>query len=126
METRDDLHYTKEHEWILMEGEIATIGITDFAQNNLGDVVYVELPEVGSEVDSGDSIGNIESVKAVADLYSPFNGEITEVNTDLEEKPETVNSSPYDDGWMFKIRLRADDAGDTEILDASAYTELAE
>ncbi len=126
METRDDLQYTKEHEWILMEGEIATIGITDFAQNNLGDVVYVELPEVGSEVDSGDSIGNIESVKAVADLYSPFNGEITAVNTDLEDKPETVNSAPYDDGWMFKIRVKTDDAGDIEILDASAYTEFAE
>jgi glycine cleavage system H protein len=126
MEIKDELQYTKEHEWILMEGDIATVGITDFAQNNLGDIVYIELPEVGAQVEAGDSIGNIESVKAVADLYCPFNGEIVEVNVALEDVPENINSSPYENGWIFKIRPKNGDSGETELLEASAYAEIAQ
>ncbi len=127
MEIRDDLQYTKEHEWILKEEDgVAMVGITDFAQNNLGDVVFIELPDIGSEVESGEIIGNIESVKAVADIYSPFTGEIIEINSELEDEPEKVNTSPYDDGWMFKIKISPDDGGDTELLDATGYAEIAQ
>lgn len=101
-----DLKYTKDHEWAKLDGDVVTVGITDYAQGELGDVVYVELPEVGSEIEVDESFGTIEAVKAVADLFSPVSGEIVEVNADrLEETPETINSDPYGDGWMVKIKL---------------------
>jgi len=102
---KDNLRYTKEHEWILIEGEVGTVGITDFAQGELGDVVYLELPEVGAPVTFGESFGTIEAVKAVAELYAPVTGTITEVNTALSNQAALVNSDCYGAGWMVKIKL---------------------
>jgi len=101
----DDLKYTQEHEWIRIEGEIATIGITDHAQDELGDVVYVELPPAGKVVEEGQAFGTVESVKAVSELFSPVSGEVTGTNTSLEESPELVNSDPYGKGWMITVRI---------------------
>ncbi len=101
----DDLLYTESHEWIRVDGDIATIGITDFAQHELGDIVFVELPEVGAKVSAGEPCGSIEAVKAVEDLFSPLSGKVEEKNTDLEDSPDLMNKSPYEDGWMIKIRL---------------------
>lgn len=98
--------YTKEHEWIAVEGETATVGITDYAQDQLGDVVYVELPEVGQSFGSGEVFGTIESVKAASDLYLPVSGEIIGINQRVVEHPETVNQSPHERGWLIKIRIR--------------------
>ena len=118
------LHYTAEHEWLHQDGEITVIGITDHAQGELGDVVYLELPEVGSEIVQGESFGVIESVKAASDLYAPISGEVTAVNGDLEAAPQRVNESPYDDGWLIEVRpSRFADEQDT-LLDASAYRDL--
>lgn len=100
-----DLKFSSDHEWIKLEGDIATIGISDYAQKELGDVVYIELPNVGDSFSKGDACSNIESVKAVNDIYTPLSGEVTEVNESLEDKPENVNQSPYEDGWIFKIRF---------------------
>ena len=101
-----DLKYTKDHEWAKLDGDVVTVGITDYAQGELGDVVFVELPEVGTEIDVDESFGTIEAVKAVADLFSPVTGEVVETNSDiLEDAPETINSDPYGDGWMVKIKL---------------------
>jgi glycine cleavage system H protein len=117
-----DLKYTKDHEWVRVSGDRAHVGITDYAQKQLGDVVYLELPEVGRTVNKGDVFGTIESVKAVSELYAPVSGEIVEVNGDLAQRPETVNSDPHA-SWM--IVLKVANAGDTgELLDANAYTEL--
>ncbi|MDH5560545.1 MAG: glycine cleavage system protein GcvH, partial [Deltaproteobacteria bacterium] len=96
MEVRNELKYTEDHEWVLIDGDTVVMGITDFAQNSLGDIVYIEMPEVGTIVDTGEAIGNIESVKAVSEIYCPISGEITDVNKDLEEQPELTNTSPYD------------------------------
>lgn len=101
----DDLKYTETHEWIKLESEVATIGITDYAQNQLGDIVYVELPETGQELKKGDTATEIESVKAVGEIVNPLSGEIIDVNNNLVESPEMINSSPYKEGWIFKIKI---------------------
>jgi glycine cleavage system H protein len=119
----DDRKYSQEHEWIQVEGEIGTVGVTDHAASELGDIVYVDLPEVGAEFSAGDAVGSIESVKAVADLYLPVSGEIVEINGALDADPGQVNSSPLDDGWLFKVRLVDPSELDT-LLDASAYEDL--
>ncbi|MGM0615998.1 MAG: glycine cleavage system protein GcvH [Pseudomonadota bacterium] len=114
-----NLHYAPSHEWVLdnQDGTV-TIGITDHAQEALGDVVFVELPEVGNALSKGEEFGVIESVKAASDLYAPVNGEVIEVNEGLEDSPETVNESPYEDGWIMKVRL---DGSVDDLLDADAY-----
>jgi len=110
------------HEWVLVEDGIATIGVSDHAQELLGDLVYVELPEVGDTVAAGDSVGVIESVKAASDTYAPISGEIVEINVDLEDAPERINVDPYGDGWMYKISI--EDAEEIEnLLDAAAYSD---
>jgi glycine cleavage system H protein len=114
-----DLKYTKDHEWIRVDGETGTIGITDFAQQQLGDVVYVDLPEVGAQLTAGETFGTIESVKAVSELYAPVSGEVIAVNTALKDKPEDVNAKPHD-SWMIKVRL-ANAAETGGLLDAAAY-----
>jgi glycine cleavage system H protein len=117
-----DLKYTKDHEWVRIEGDEATVGITDFAQRQLGDVVFVELPEVGRQVKQGEVFGTIESVKAVSELFSPLSGEVTAVNADLGSHPESVNAKPHDT-WM--IRLRSTAAGEADaLLDSAAYSDL--
>jgi glycine cleavage system H protein len=114
--------YTKDHEWVVLTGDTGKVGITDYAQQQLGDVVYVELPEVGAKVKQGQSFGTIESVKAVSELYSPVTGEIVEVNSALKDKPESVNASPHD-SWMVVIRLtNPSEAG--SLLDAAQYEAL--
>jgi glycine cleavage system H protein len=120
MEFPEDVQYTKEHEWARVQGNRVTVGITDFAQEELGDVVYVELPEVGRVVEAMGTFGVVESVKAVSDLYAPVSGTVVEVNTRLEERPELVNQSPYEDGWM--IVLDPSNPGELQqLLDARAY-----
>ncbi len=115
-----ELKYTKDHEWVRLEGDVATIGITDYAQGELGDVVFVELPAVGDEVKENDTFGTIEAVKAVADLYSPLDGEVLEVNEALEEAPDTVNNDPYGEGWMVKVKVA--NRGDYDgLLSAEEY-----
>jgi glycine cleavage system H protein len=116
------LKYTKEHEWIVLDGGVGTVGITDFAQQQLGDVVYVELPEVGATLAAGQVFGTIESVKAVSELFAPVSGAVTEVNTAWKDRPDEVNSKPHD-AWMVKVRLS--NPGELEgLMDASAYEAL--
>jgi glycine cleavage system H protein len=103
----EKFRYTKEHEWVLVEGDTGTIGITDHAQQELGDIVYVDLPKVGARVEQGKSLGSVESVKAVSDIYSPLSGEVTEINQALADAPETLNSDPHGGGWLVKVRLGA-------------------
>ena len=103
MNIPSDLLYTKNHEWIKIKNGIATIGITDYAQGELGDIIFIELPEIGDSVQAEDSIGTIEAVKTVADIYSPMNGEISEVNINLEDNPDSINTDPYDSGWIIKL-----------------------
>ena len=122
MSVPEELQYTKSHEWVRTEGDTATIGITDHAQDELGDVVFVELPEVGTTFDAGDSFGTVESVKAVSDLYAPVGGEVVEVNEALNDSPEKINDDPYGDGWI--IKLRVSDEGD--LLSASDYEQFLE
>lgn len=121
-----ELKYVSSHEWVRDEGDgTVTIGITDHAQDLLGDVVFVELPEVGSRFDAGEEMGVVESVKAASDVYAPLSGEVVEINETLENAPETVNSEPYGDGWFFRVKLS--DAGELEsLLDAEAYGEVCE
>jgi glycine cleavage system H protein len=117
-----DLKYTKDHEWVRVSGEQAHVGITDYAQKQLGDVVYLELPEVGRTFNKGDVFGTIESVKAVSELYAPVGGEVVEVNAELAQRPESVNTDPHA-AWMIVMKLsNPGDAGD--LLDATAYTDL--
>ena len=123
MEVPDKLRYSKEHEWIRVDGNTGVIGITDYAQSELGDVVYVELPEVGRTIRKGEAFGTIEAVKAVSELYSPVSGEITEVNGKLEADPSLVNQHPYGDGWMIKILL-ADPDDVSELMEAARYREM--
>jgi glycine cleavage system H protein len=119
----ENLKYTKDHEWVLIEGETGTIGITEYAQGELGDVVFVELPAVGRAMKQHDSFGTIEAVKAVSDLFAPLSGTVTAVNGDLGGAPETVNKDPYGKGWMVKVKITsaAEAAG---LLDAKAYKAL--
>jgi len=120
MSVPGNLKYTKDHEWAKVEGDIVTVGITDYAQGELGDVVFVELPEVGAEVGKNETFGSIEAVKAVADLFSPVSGEVTEINEAISDAPETVNKDPYAGGWMVKIR--ASDIDElNDLMDAEAY-----
>lgn len=114
-----DLKYTKDHEWIKVEGDVATVGVTDFAQGELGDIVYVEIETEGETLDSGEVFGSVEAVKTVSDLFMPVSGEVIEVNSGLESSPETVNSDPYGDGWMVKIRVSD---GLDDLLSAEEYT----
>jgi glycine cleavage system H protein len=118
-----DLKYTKEHEWAKIEGDRARIGITDFAQEQLGDVVFVELPKVGAKVTSMSTFGVVESVKAVSDLFAPLTGEVVEVNAELPKKPETVNRDPYGQGWMLVIRM-TNPAEANALLSAAQYEQL--
>ncbi len=125
MEFPEGLKYSKEHEWVLVEGEIATIGITEYAQEELGDVVYVELPEVGEKVVKDDPFGAVESVKAVSDIYVPVSGAVVEVNDALPDSPETINEDPYGDGWMVKVEMSdPDDLKD--LMSADEYAEYVE
>jgi glycine cleavage system H protein len=101
----ENFRYTKEHEWVLADGDAGTIGITDHAQQELGDIVYVDLPKVGTRIDAGKSLGSVESVKAVSDIYAPVSGEITEINESLADAPEKLNRDPHGDAWLVKIRL---------------------
>jgi glycine cleavage system H protein len=119
----DDLRYSKEHEWVRRDGTSATIGITSFAADELGDIVFVELPEVGTSLSQFGSFGVVESVKAVSDLYAPVSGEVTEVNEALRESPELLNSDAFGDGWILRVELSQPDEVD-ELLDAAGYGEL--
>ena len=123
MSVPEELQYTKSHEWVRVEDGVATVGITDHAQDELGDVVFVELPETGATLAPGDSFGAVESVKAVSDLYAPVGGEVVEVNSALEDSPEKINEDPYGEGWIVKLRVSDDDAG---LLSASDYEQLLE
>ena len=122
----DDLHYTKTHEWVKQDADgTVTVGVTDHAQNLLGDMVFIELPDVGAAYNTGDDCAVVESVKAASDVYCPVSGEITETNEALVDAPEMVNQDPFGDGWLFK--LKPNDAGEVEdLLNAEAYKELAE
>lgn len=120
MNIPSNLLYTKDHEWARLEGEIATVGITDWAQGELGDIVYVELPHVGDTVNKGGTFGTIEAVKAVSDLYAPFSGEVMAVNETLENAPEQINQSPYEGGWMIKIKM-SDQSEKTTLLSPDEY-----
>lgn len=123
MKFPDQLRYTKDHEWIRLEGDQAVIGITDFAQHELGDIVYVEIESVGQQLKSGDVFGTVEAVKTVSDLFLPVNGTITEVNPRLNVNPELVNNDPYGDGWMVKMKLgNKDDI--SSLMDAASYQKL--
>lgn len=117
----ENLLYTKEHEWILIEDGIAVIGITDYAQEELGDITFVELPSPGDTVTAGDTPATLESVKAVSSVYTPFDGVILEVNPELEDEPEIINSSPYADGWIFKIKI--DKTDESELMSAEEYQD---
>ena len=122
MEFPEELKYTEDHEWVMVEGDLVVVGITDFAQDSLGDVVFVELPEVGAEVTAGKAFGVVESVKAVSDIYAPVSGTVEEVNEELPDAPEVINTSPYGDGWLIKIRMS--DPGELdELMDAPAYQD---
>jgi len=118
-----DLRYTKEHEWVRLDGDLATVGITEYAAEQLGDVVFVELPDVGRVLEQFGAFGVVESVKAVSDLFAPVSGEVTEANPSLAGQPELVNSEPYGAGWMVKVRL-ADTSQVDELLDPAAYDAL--
>ncbi len=121
----EDRRYSEEHEWVLEEGEHLVLGITHYAQDELGDVVFVELPEVGAHVDAGSEIGTIESVKAVAELYCPLAGEVVEINEDIEDSPELVNEDPHEKGWL--IKLKPDDpSAVADLMDAAGYAAFTE
>ena len=122
MSVPGDLQYTRSHEWVRLEGETATVGITDHAQEELGDVVFVELPQTGDTFDEGDSFGTVESVKAVSDLYAPVGGEVVEVNGALDDSPEKINEDPYGEGWVVKLRI----SGDASLLSADEYETVLE
>jgi glycine cleavage system H protein len=121
MNVPGNLRYTEDHEWVLLEGDVATIGITDFAQGELGDIVYVEIETEGEDLKSSDVFGTVEAVKTVSDLFMPVSGEVLEINPNLESNPEVINSDPYGEGWMIKVKVSA---GADALLSAEAYTEL--
>ncbi|SLM29453.1 glycine cleavage complex lipoylprotein [Desulfamplus magnetovallimortis] len=119
----EELKYSKDHEWSKVEGDIVTVGIDDYAQDQLGEVVFVEVPEVGDTFSKGDEFGTVESVKAVSEIYIPVSGEIVEVNGNLEDAPELVNNSPYEEGWIIKVK--ADDLSELDnLMDKAAYLEM--
>ena len=120
---QDDLYYTESHEWVRIEDDIATIGISDFAQHELGDIVFVELPDVNMKVSAGEPCGSIEAVKAVEDMISPVSGKIVERNTDLEDSPDLINKSPYEDGWIMTVRLSNMDEVEN-LLSAVEYKKI--
>jgi glycine cleavage system H protein len=120
----NDLKYSKDHEWVKVEGDLVIVGITDYAQHSLHEITFVELPEVGSSVEADSECGLVESMKASSDIFSPLSGEIAEVNSDLEDAPELVNEEPYGKGWMFKIKPSNLDAEMGALMDAKAYSEL--
>jgi len=122
-ELRDDLKYTKEHEWIKIKGDVAVVGITDHAQAELTDIVFVELPEVGKEVTKGDELCVVESVKSVSEIYAPLSGKIVKINDKLEDTPETVNESPYDNGWLVELEIK-DKTEIDNLLDAESYKKM--
>jgi len=128
MSVPTELRYTEEHEWVSIDGAVATVGITDYAASALGDVVYVSLPAAGASVTAGEPCGEVESTKSVSDLYSPVDGEVTEVNEELEDDPGLVNAEPYVAGWMFRVRLPGSADGDVALppglLSAAEYEEL--
>jgi glycine cleavage system H protein len=121
----DDLHYTKDHEWIRVAGDVGAVGITDFAQEQLGDVVHVQLPRVGEKFEAHDTFGEVESVKTFSELYIPISGEVTEINEALADAPELVNTSAYADGWMIKIKIGKPSEVDS-LLSASEYEDYVE
>jgi glycine cleavage system H protein len=121
----EDLKYTTEHEWVRVEGDVATVGITDFAQEQLGDIVFVELPEEEDAIEKGDTFGVVESTKSVSDLYVPLSGTVIESNDPLLDSPEVINEDPYGEGWMIRIKLKSPDEV-KELLDAKAYQKLIE
>jgi glycine cleavage system H protein len=120
-----DRHYTKEHEWVLVENDSATVGLTHYAQDQLGDIVFVEIPEAGKQVEKGEVIGSIESVKAVSEIYAPVSGTVTAVNENLDQAPETVNGDPHGDGWYCKLQVANKGELDA-LMDAAAYEEFVE
>ena len=120
-----DRKYTEDHEWVLLEGDTASIGISDYAQEQLGDVVYVDLPEVGAEFEQGAEVATVESVKAASEIYSPVAGEVVEINGALDDDPSLVNSDPLGDGWFFKIKVAGTDAV-AKLMDEDAYKEYVE
>ncbi len=124
--TPEDSRYAKSHEYINVEGEVGTIGITEYAQKELGDVVFVELPQVGTQLEAGDELGSIESVKAVSELFAPVGGEVIEVNERLAEKPELINTDPYGDGWMVRIKVADLSEVDELLMTAEEYDEYVE
>jgi glycine cleavage system H protein len=119
----DNLRYSNDHEWARRQSDLVVVGINDYAQDQLGDIVFVELPETGTEFDQGQEFGTVESVKAVSELYMPIAGQIVEVNTELEDSPETVNSAPYDGGWMLKVKA-SDPAQYDSLMDRQAYLDM--
>ena len=123
MEIPAGLRYSKEHEWVATEEEVATIGITDYAQEQLGEIVYVELPAVGDKISKDDAFGVVESVKAVSDIYAPVSGTVVEVNQELPESPEMINEDPYGDGWLVKVKV-SDGSELDDLLDHEEYEEL--
>jgi glycine cleavage system H protein len=125
MSAPENRKYTKTHEWVLLEGEVATLGLTDYAQQELGDITYLELPEAGDTVTSGEAFGVVESVKAASDVYSPIDGEVVERNDSAIDAPEVINQSPYDNAWLIKVKVS--DPGQLDgLLDPEAYNEYAE
>ena len=123
MEIRENLKYTKDHEWISIDGDIATVGITDFAQSELGDIVYVEVDTIDENLNKDDVFGTVEAVKTVSDLYIPVSGEILEFNESLNDNPELINESPYDEGWIIKMKVEDSDQL-SELLDSKSYSEI--
>ena len=123
--TPEDSKYAKSHEYVHVEGQVGTIGITDYAQKELGDVVFVELPQVGTQLEAGDELGSIESVKAVSELFAPVSGEVVEINETLADKPELVNTDPYGDGWMIRVRM-SDATELDDLMNAEEYEEYCE
>ncbi|WP_410642037.1 glycine cleavage system protein GcvH [Amycolatopsis sp. lyj-346] len=123
MSIPENLQYTKEHEWLSLDGDVATVGITAFAAESLGDIVFVQLPEAGSAITAGEVFGEVESTKSVSELYAPVSGEVVEVNGTTSDTPEVINSDPYTEGWLLKVRLTGDVP---DLLDAAAYAALTQ
>jgi len=121
----EDLKFSKEHEWIKSEDDsIVILGITDYAQDSLGDIVYVEMPEVGTQITADEIIGTVESVKAVSDIYTPLSGVVVELNSELNDSPEFINSDPYGKGWLLKIKINSDDLNNPSLMDSTSYNEF--